>query len=448
MLDVLHARHEQVVQHDQGVLDPNSYVDVRKFHGGVGSLDVLRALRSSRQHQRPLSLNVQVPTGLCAADASMDEYFQCLTREIDLVGCHLSTQQRVEQFHLGGTTPEPMHLQKLMTHLRRRFNFLTHESGDYCVDVVLQQTSWATMGMLRDQGFNHVSIGVPDIDSGSGQSVASLQSPAPIHSLIDAARTFDYRSVSVDLGYGHAWQTPDSFTLKLTTLIELEPDRLRVFDYAQPPQRYAQFAQRQACSEHDKALMRRICFEQLLAAGYQHIGLGQFVRPDDDLAIAQERGRLRRNCQGFTRHGYCDHVGFGLGAISQLDAVYGQNTEVLGDYLEQLQRGQLATSRGWRGQDSDQLRQRVMERLACDLELDILALERRYGLNFQDYFPVAWRQLEAMSRAGLVELNERFISILPAGRAQVDSICQVFEQQVNSKGLTSNHEWVDHDASL
>jgi len=101
MLDVLHARHEQVVQHDQGVLDPNSYVDVRKFHGGVGSLDVLRALRSSRQHQRPLSLNVQVPTGLCAADASMDEYFQCLTREIDLVGCHLSTQQRVEQFHLG-----------------------------------------------------------------------------------------------------------------------------------------------------------------------------------------------------------------------------------------------------------------------------------------------------------------------------------------------------------
>ncbi|MNT01589.1 Oxygen-independent coproporphyrinogen-III oxidase [compost metagenome] len=89
-----------------------------------------------------------------------------------------------------------------------------------------------------------------------------------------------------------------------------------------------------------------------------------------------------------------------------------------------------------------------MERLACDLELDILALERRYGLNFQDYFPVAWRQLEAMSRAGLVELNERFISILPAGRAQVDSICQVFEQQVNGTGLTSNHEWVDHDASL
>jgi hypothetical protein len=56
--------------------------------------------------------------------------------------------------------------------------------------------------------------------------------------------------------------------------------------------------------------MRQICFDQLIGAGYHYIGLGQFVRPDDDLAIAQERGRLRRTCDGFSRHGYCDHLGF------------------------------------------------------------------------------------------------------------------------------------------
>lgn len=448
MLDVLHSRNEQIVQHDQGVLDPNCYVDIRKFHGGVGSLDVLRGLRSSRQHQRPLSLNLQMPASVHAAGQSLDTYLHCLAQEIDLVGCHLGTQQRVEQFHLGGITPPPAQLQRLMTQLKRRFNFLTHESGDYSADVDLHHTSWATMGLLRDQGFNHVSIGVPDISSSSDLSVTCYQNPAPIHSLIDAARTFDYRSVSVDLGYGHAWQTPESFALKLNTLIELEPDRLQVFDYAHPPQRYAQCPRRAASSEQDKALMRRLCFEYLLAAGYQHIGLGQFVRPDDDLAIAQERGHLRRNHQGFTRHGYCDHVGLGLGAISQLDALYAQNTEVLEHYLEKLQQGQLATCRGWRCEDSDQVRQRVMERLSCDLELDILAIETRFGLNFQQYFPTAWRQLEAMNRAGLVELSEGYLSILPAGRLEVDAICQLFEQGVNSSVLSCDHEWIDHDASL
>lgn len=94
------------------------------------------------------------------------------------------------------------------------------------------------MGALRNQGFNHVSIGVPDIDTDCDMSVACYQNPAPIHSLIDAARTFGYRSINVDLGFGHAWQTPESFALKLAAIIELEPDRLMVFDYARPPRRY------------------------------------------------------------------------------------------------------------------------------------------------------------------------------------------------------------------
>lgn len=448
MLDVLHSRNEQIVRRDQGLLDPNYYVDIRKFHGGVGSLDVLRGLRSSRQHQRPLSLNVQIPANFRQAGQVTENYLQCLAREIDLVGCHLSPQQRIEQFHLSGIPAEPAQLQQLMAQLHRRFNFLTHESGDYSADIELQHTNWATMGLLRDQGFNHVSIGVPDIGSAGEQSVARYQNPAPIHSLIDAARTFDYRSVSVDLGYGHAWQTPQTFALKLSSLIELEPDRLQVFDYAHAPKRYAQSIKLQASSEEDKALMRRICFEQLLAAGYQHIGLGQFVRPDDDLAIAQERGHLRRNCQGFTRHGYCDHVGFGLGAISQFDTLYGQNTEVFEHYMTQLQQGQLATVRGWRCEDSDQVRQRVTERLSCDLELDILAIETRYGIDFQRYFANAWRQLEAMARTGLVELGEQYISILPAGRLEVDAICQLFEQDVNNSAPSSQHDWIDHDASI
>ena len=81
--------------------------------------------------------------------------------------------------------------------------------------------------------------------------------------------------------------------------------------------------------------MRAIAFQHLEAAGYHYIGLGQFVRPDDDLALAQEHGRLSRNCQGFTRHGYCDHIGFGLGAISQLDNLYAQNTDDLARYRQQ-----------------------------------------------------------------------------------------------------------------
>ncbi|VVP17948.1 Oxygen-independent coproporphyrinogen III oxidase [Pseudomonas fluorescens] len=445
MLDFFHHPGELVARCDQGVLDPNCHADTQKFHNGIGSLDLLRALRVSRQKRRPLSLNVRLPSGLkpsfCTlADASgehgaIEQYLQRLEHEIDLVGCHLDPEQRVEQFHLGGGTLTIAHLQRLMSHLRRRFNFLAHEGGDYSVEVDLHHTDWSTMGVLRDHGFNHVSIGVPDIDTECEMSVVCYQNPAPIHSLIDAARTFGYRSINVDLGFGHAWQTPDSFALKLTTIIELEPDRLMVFDYARPPRRYRPVlgdTARALCSQDDKGAMRQICFEQLLAAGYHYIGMGQFVRPDDDLAIAQERGRLRRTCEGFTRHGYCDHIGLGVGAISQIDDLYTQNTDSIERYQYQLDSDQLPTSRGWRFEAGEQIRQMVMERLACDQELDIRAIERRFGLVFSRYFSSVWPLLEQLSRDGLIELSDRFISILPAGRQEVDAICSLFERKVDS----------------
>ncbi len=445
MFDVIHSRSGRGAQGHQGALDPHCHVEVGKFHAGVGSLDVLRALRASRNKPRPLALNLQLPARLRAAGQPIAAYLDALCREIQLVACHLGNAQRVEQFHFAGGTPDPEHLQRLMSLMRQRFNFLDHDSGDYGVDVDLPCTDWACMGLLRDQGFNHVSIGVPDGGHACERAPAWRQDPAPIQSLLDAARTFGYRTVSVDLGYGHAWQTPDSFALKLDSLVELEPDRLQVFDYALPPRRYAHAPRQAASSPLDKALMRRLCFERLPQAGYLHIGLGLFVRPDDDLAMAQERGALSRNYQGFTRHGYCDQVGLGLGAISQFDGLHVQNTEVLGDYLEQLQQSQLATWRGWRCEAGAQIRQQVMERLACDLELDVRAIERRHGLIFRQFFPGAWRALEAMSRAGLVELNEDFISILPAGRLEVDAICQLFEH-LAQPGPASSLDWQDHDA--
>lgn len=52
MLTVIHPAREWRLRRDQSVLDQGQ-VDIGKFHPGIGSLDLLRALRSSRQRQRP-----------------------------------------------------------------------------------------------------------------------------------------------------------------------------------------------------------------------------------------------------------------------------------------------------------------------------------------------------------------------------------------------------------
>ena len=77
----------------------------------------------------------------------------------------------------------------------------------------------------------------------------------------------------------------------------------------------------------------------------------------------------------------------------------------------------------------------VTEQLSCDLELDIPAVERRFGLVFREYFAGVWPLLEQLHVQGLIELSSRFIGILPAGRLSVDAICNLFDPETAGAGL-------------
>jgi len=413
-----------IKRYGHAALAGGSYPANTQFQRGIAALDLLRALRSHRLAQRPLSLSVQLPMA-----GDLGAYLEHLTREIDMLGCHLGAAPRVEQFHLAGGLPNTAELNCLMEHLQRRCNFQPYAGGDNSIDINLPNSSWATMGLLRQLGFNHVNIGVPDINPANGETLVDFQSSRQTRSLIDAARALDFRSVNIDLGYGRAWQTASSFARKVAAIIELQPSRVRIFDYAHPPRRYRAL-QRLVVSgfaaQADKWAMRRHAVEQLVAAGYGYIGLGQFALADDDLAVAQENGQLHYNCQGFSRHA-CDHLGLGLAANSQIGELHVQNIADVQHYQQQLAMGQLALFRGLRCNPDEQLLRAVSERLLCDFQLDFAALEARFGVDLCAHFAGAWPRLEQMARDGLIVLTPHTLQVPAAGRLLVGAVCKALE---------------------
>ena len=435
-----------IKRYGHAALAAGSYPQNSQFHRGVAALDLLRALRSSRQAQRPLSLAVQLPVLAGPRDAQAPHgigvYLQHLGREIDMLACHLGANQRVQQFHLAGGLPNAVELNRLMEQVQRRFNFQPYAGGDNSIDIDLPHSSWATMGLLRQLGFNHVSIGVPDINPLNGQPLVYFQSPRQTRSLIDAARALDFRSVNIDIGYGRAWQTTGSFARKVAAIIELQPSRVRLFDYAHPPRRYRTLQRLVAsgfASLTDKWAMRRHAVEQLRAAGYGYIGLGQYVLADDDLAVAQENGQLHYNCQGFTRHAGCDHLGLGLAASSQIGELHVQNIGDLQHYQQQLAIGQLAVFHGLRCSPDEQLLRAVSERLLCDFQLDFNALGARFGVDLFAYFAGAWPCLEQMHRDGLIQLSEHGLQVPATGRLLVAAVGKALEHGSQSlRGMASS----------
>ncbi|MFP3515035.1 oxygen-independent coproporphyrinogen III oxidase [Pseudomonas sp. SIMBA_077] len=451
MLDAIRWDSDLIRRYDLAGPRYTSYPTALQFHDQISSFDFLHALRASRKAQRPLSLYVHVPfcaniCYYCACNKVITKdrgraqpYLKRLEQEINLVACHLDPKQTVEQLHFGGGTPTFLshdELRQLMSHLRQHFNLLDDDSGDYGIEIDPREADWSTMGLLRELGFNRVSIGLQDLDPAVQRAVNRLQSLEETRAVIDAARTLQFRSINIDLIYGLPKQTPHAFARTIEEVISLQPDRLSVFNYAHLPERFKpqrRINTSELPSPAEKLHMLEQTIEQLTAAGYRYIGMDHFALPDDELAIAQEESTLQRNFQGYTTHGHCDLIGLGVSAISQIGDLYCQNDSDLTSYQHTLGSEHVAISRGLLCNQDDRIRREVIQQIICNLHVSFAHIERAFNIDFRGYFSGQWPALQTMAADGLIALDGEQLTVLPAGRLLVRSICMVFDSYLGQQ---------------
>ena len=92
------------------------------------------------------------------------------------------------------------------------------------------------------------------------------------------------------------------------------------------------------------------------------------------MAEAAAARRLRRGFQGYTTDGAPALIGFGASAIGALPQGYVQNAPTAAAYGKAIESGGLATVRGVALRADDRLRREMIERLMCDLEVDLVAV--------------------------------------------------------------------------
>jgi oxygen-independent coproporphyrinogen-3 oxidase len=275
---------------------------------------------------------------------------------------------------------------------------------------------------------------VQDFDAKVQRAVNRIQSVALTQSVIESARRCEFKSINIDLIYGLPLQTVSSFAETLETLIELNPDRIALYNYAHlphrfPPQRRIKAADLPEAEE--KLSILQYSIERLTQAGYVYIGMDHFARPDDELAVAQHKGTLHRNFQGYSAHSNCDSVAMGVSAISNIGDHFCQNTTDINVYHEQLRENKLPIYRGYETRSSDILRRYIIQQLICFFRLDIGNIEQRWSIKFNDYFAPELKRLEPMQVDGLLVVTNDEIRVLDEGRLLVRNICMVFDRFIN-----------------
>ena len=80
--------------------------------------------------------------------------------------------------------------------------------------------------------------------------------------------------------------------------------------------------------------------------------------------------------------------------------------------------------------NDDLLRRMVIQRLMCNFELSISALELGYPIRVNQYFAKELGKLREFERDGLLAIEDDWISVTPKGRLLIRNICMVFDRHL------------------
>jgi len=397
---------------------------------------------------RPLSLYVHIPfcnticyycgcNKIITKDHSRSaKYIEYLDKEFAMQAKALGGSRDVVQLHWGGGTPTFLSREEtiqLMGLIRRHFNLLPN--GEYSIEVDPRKVDRDNVRLLAEQGFNRMSVGVQDFEPEVQAAVNRIQSVEETKLVIDAAREFGFKSISVDLIYGLPKQNVVSFNRTLDEVIKLSPDRLSIYNYAHLPGHFKpqrRINENELPSADAKMQILQLAITRLTEAGYVFIGMDHFAKPDDELAVAQRQGRLHRNFQGYSTYAEADLLAFGVSSIGKVGPTYSQNFRTLEEYYAALDNNVLPIMRGLELTADDLLRRSIIQALMCHFELSIESIEIAHLIKFQDYFATELDSLKEMEEAGLLEISDQWITVLPKGRMLVRVIAMAFDQYLRS----------------
>ncbi|MBU1235960.1 MAG: oxygen-independent coproporphyrinogen III oxidase [Gammaproteobacteria bacterium] len=364
------------------------------------------------------------------------KYIKYLGKELAMQAEALDGSHDVVQLHWGGGTPTFLsddEMRRLMELINRHFRMLPN--GEYSIEVDPRKVNRENVKLLAELGFNRMSVGVQDFESSVQLAVNRVQSLEETRVVMDAAREFGFKSVSVDLIYGLPKQNVISFNHTLDEVIKLSPDRLSVYNYAHLPSHFKpqrRINEAELPSADAKLQILQTSIRRLTDAGYVFIGMDHFAKPEDELAVAQRQGRLHRNFQGYSTHAEADLLAFGVSAISKVGPSYCQNFRTLDEYYDSIDSGILPVMRGLELTADDLLRRSIIQALMCHFELSLESIEIAHLIDFKTYFAAELADLKAMEEAGLLQIEDRWITVLPKGRMLVRAIAMVFDRYLRA----------------
>ncbi len=409
----------------------------------------IKELENILNDDRQLSLYIHIPfcenaCWFCGCNVIISHrtdvakpYLNYLYKEIKMLKDILKNHKKIEQFHIGGGTPnflEDEDFKQMMDFVKDNFEFTSN--AEVSLEIDPRHVNYNRLKLYKDLGFNRVSMGIQDFDKDIQERINRVQDEEFLRKVVNDIINLDFKSLNIDLMYGLPGQTVDSFKKTLEKTIELSPDRVAVFNFAYVP--WLKPLQRKIDNSlipeaSTKLEILKLTIEEFEKADYAFIGMDHFAKKTDELYLSQKSRKLWRNFQGYTTHKGVHLIGLGATSIGMLDRAYYQNQKTLRDYYKALDKDEFPIMRGIILNEDDIIRREVIMDIMCNLYVDKNEINNKFGVDFDEYFEEHEEELRSLEKDGLISITNNKIEVNPEGRFLVRNIAYVFDVYSKTK---------------
>ena len=377
--------------------------------------------------KQPLGLYIHIPycihkCGYCDFNShpikhdETDHYIDAVVAEMQHYAKIYSNTNIIKTIFLGGGTPTTLTVYQLERILKECVKeFKVTSDAEITIEANPATTGIEEMKLIRQTGYNRISIGVQSFDKTELKLLDRAHGPEEVHSTIDCARKAGFDNLSLDLMFAVPNQSLSSWESNLDKALKKNPEHLSTYNLT--IEQETAFSKLQSNGKlimpedgHQLELYKKT-IERLTNKGFHHYEISNFAR----------KGKECKHNITYWKNS--NTLGLGAGASSYINGTRFKNTNLPARYIRQVKEGKTAVEHSETLEPRQAMGETIMLGLRLLQGISIHQFERRFQVSFINLFK---KIIHPLKEKELILIEDDCLRLSPKGLFLADSVILEF----------------------
>lgn len=266
-------------------------------------------------------------------DSKIEEYVEAVKKEIQLQ----KIKSKITSIYIGGGTPsyiESKYIKEIVAEISAKN---VSKDAEITIEVNPGTVTLEKLKDYKEAGINRLSIGLQSAQNELLKQIGRIHNYEQFLETYKMARKVGFKNINVDLMLGLPNQRIKDLKESLEAVIELQPEHISVYSLivedGTPIANKIEQGIFELPEEETERNMYWYIKNTLELNGYRHYEISNFAKTGYE-------SRHNMNCWKQK-----EYVGIGLAAHSYRDITRYSNTEQMGEYIRNVQKGNLERNR-------------------------------------------------------------------------------------------------------